>query len=99
MLDTGATRTVLDFGALIKEGYRLSDTGGLVFIETANGLITANQFLLEELSCLGITRQDFEVSAYLFEDPQENVKGVLGLDLLQGLELCIDFRANKVRLQ
>ena len=98
VLDTGATHTVLDFSALIKEGYRLSDMRGLVFIETANGLITANKFLLKELSCLGTTRQDFEVSAYLFEDPQENVKGVLGLDFLQGLELCIDFKANKVTL-
>ena len=84
---------------MIKEGYRLSDTRGLVFIETANGLITANKFLVEELRCLGVARQNFEVSAYLFEDPQENVKGVLGLDFLQGHELCIDFTANTVTLK
>lgn len=99
VLDTGATHTVLDFGALIKEGYRLSDTRGLVFIETANGLITANKFLVKELRCLGVARQGFEVSAYLFEDPQENVKGVLGLDFLQGHELCIDFAADTVTLK
>lgn len=99
VLDTGATHTVVDFGALIKEGYRLSDTQGLVFIETANGLITANKFRIKELTCLGITRKDFEVSSFLFDDPQENVKGIVGLDFLQGLEICLDFRNGSVTVK
>lgn len=99
VLDTGATHTVVDFGALIKEGYRLSDTQGLVFIETANGLITANKFRVKELPCLGITRQNFEVSSFLFDDPQENVKGIMGLDFLQGLEICLDFRNGWVTVK
>ena len=99
VLDTGATHTVLDFGALIKEGYRLSDTRGLVFIETANGLITANKFRIRELTCLGITREDFEVSSFLFDDPQENVKGILGLDFLRGLEICLNFKVGTVTVK
>ena len=99
VLDTGATHTVVDFGVLIKEGYRLSDTQGLVFIETANGLITANKFRVKQLTCLGIARQNFEVSSFLFDDPQENVKGILGLDFLDGREVCLDFRENKVTVR
>ena len=99
VLDTGATHTVVDFGAVIKEGYRLSDTQGLVFIETANGLITANKFRVKELTCLDITRQDFEVSSFLFDDPQENVKGIVGLDFLQGLEICLNFKTGRVTVK
>ncbi len=42
VLDTGASHTFIDFGILIKEGYRLSDSQGLVPVETANGIIYAN---------------------------------------------------------
>ena len=99
VLDTGATHTILDFGVLIKEGYRLSDTRGLVFIETANGLITANKFRVKQLTCLGVVRRDFEVSLFLFDDPQENAKGILGLDFLAGLEVCLDFSASTVTVR
>ena len=44
VLDSGASHTFIDFGILIKEGYRLGDTKGLVPVETANGIIHANRF-------------------------------------------------------
>jgi len=99
VLDTGATHTILDFGVLIKEGYRLSDTRGLVFIETANGLITANKFLVKQITCLGTVRENFEVSSFLFDDPQDNVKGILGLDFLNDLEVCLNFREGMVTVK
>ena len=96
ILDTGATHTVIDFGVLIGEGYLLDDTKGLTFFETANGIKEANVFQVKQLTCLGITRTDFEVSAYLFDDPQASAKGVVGLDFLLNLEICIDLKQNVV---
>jgi hypothetical protein len=39
ILDTGATHAIINLGVLIKEGYRLNDSKGIVFIETANCLV------------------------------------------------------------
>jgi predicted aspartyl protease len=44
VLDTGASHTFINFGILIKEGYRVGDTKGLVPVETANGIIYANRY-------------------------------------------------------
>lgn len=96
ILDTGATHTVIDFGVLIEEGYLLDDTKGLVFFETANGIKEANIFQVKQLTCLGITRANFEISAYLLDDPQASAKGVIGLDFLAGLEVCVNLRENNV---
>jgi len=49
VLDTGASHTFVDFGILIKEGYRMNDTKGLVPVETANGIIPANRFEVESV--------------------------------------------------
>ena len=63
VLDTGASHTFINFGILIKEGYRMGDTKGLVPIETANGIIYANRFDVANFSILGITKKSFEVTS------------------------------------
>ncbi len=90
VLDSGASHTFIDFGILIKEGYRLGDTKGLVPVETANGIIHANRFDVDLLSALGIQKQNFEVTSYLFDDPESTFRGVIGLDFLAGTKFCID---------
>ena len=59
----------------------MGDTKGLVPVETANGIIYANRYEIQSLVCLGITRQNIEVTPYLFDDP-ESYQGVVGLDFL-----------------
>ena len=90
VLDSGASHTFIDFGILIKEGYRLGDTKGLVPVETANGIIHANRFDVALLAALGIQKQNFEVTSYLFDDPESTFRGVIGLDFLAGTKFCID---------
>ncbi len=90
VLDTGASHTFVDFGVLIKEGYRKSDTGGIVPIETANGIILANLYTISQISALGITMTDFEVTSYLFDDPETTYQGVIGLDFFADKEFCIN---------
>ena len=62
VLDTGASHSFIDFGILINEGFRLSDTKGLVQVETANGIINSNTFIIESMSALGITKRSFEIT-------------------------------------
>ncbi len=94
VIDTGASHTFIDFGVLIKEGYRLNDTKGIIAIETANGIIYANRFDVTFINALGISRDNFEITSYLFDDPESNFKGVLGLDFLAEKEICINLKDN-----
>jgi predicted aspartyl protease len=96
VLDTGASHTFISLGVLIKEGYRIGDTKGIVPVETANGIIYANRFDVTFLSALGITKQEFEVTSYLFDEPEDNYQGVIGLDFFKGAKFCIDLNANEI---
>ena len=98
VLDTGASHTFLNFGILIKEGYRMGDTKGLVPIETANGIIYANRFDLSDISALGISKNNFEVTSFLFDDPEGDYQGVIGLDFLADKKFCIDLLKNEISI-
>lgn len=99
VLDTGASHTFIDFGILVKEGYRMDDSKGIVPVETANGIILANLFEVNMLEALGLTKQNFEVTSYLFDDPEGSFKGVIGLDFLEGKEFCVSLRENLVKIK
>lgn len=98
VLDTGASHTFINFGVLIKEGYRVGDTKGLVPVETANGIIYANRFNITHIESLGIAKENFEVTSYIFDDPENNYQGVLGLDFLRKMKFCIDLDMNEISL-
>ncbi len=99
VLDTGASHTFIDFGLLIKEGYRKSQTRGVVPVETANGIILANTYLLSSIVTLGIEKKQFEITSYLFDAPESNYKGVIGLDFLADKEFCIDLKKGIIKIQ
>jgi predicted aspartyl protease len=99
VLDTGASHTFIDFGILVKEGYRKSDTKGIVPIETANGVIFANRYIVSKITALGMTKTDFEVTSYLFDEPESNFKGVIGLDFLAEKEFCINLKKNLIKIK
>ena len=98
VLDTGASHTFINFGVLIKEGYRVGDTKGLVPVETANGIIYANRYEITKITGLGIVKENFEVTSYIFDDPETNYQGVIGLDFFAGMKFCIDLDANEISL-
>ncbi len=98
VLDTGASHTFINFGVLIKEGYRVGDTKGLVPVETANGIIYANRYEINKMIGLGIIKENFEVTSYIFDDPETNYQGVIGLDFFEKMKFCIDLDANEISL-
>ena len=99
VLDTGASHTFVDFGLLIKEGYRKSETKGIVPIETANGIILANTYTISKITALGIVKTNFEVTSYLFDEPESNFKGVIGLDFLTEKEFCINLKKGLITIK
>ena len=99
VLDTGASHTFVDFGVLIKEGYRKNDTKGIIPIETANGIILANLYVIAKITALGITKTNFEVTSYLFDEPENNYKGVIGLDFLMEKEFCINLKKRVITIK
>jgi predicted aspartyl protease len=99
VLDTGASHTFIDFGILIKEGYRKNDTKGIVPIETANGIIFADRYIVSKITALGITKTNFEVTSYLFDEPESDFKGVIGLDFLIDNEFCISLKKSLITIK
>ena len=98
ILDSGASHTVVDFGVLIDQGFRIGDTKGLIPIDTANGILYVNRFILPKISALGISKQNFEVTSYLFDNIENNYQGILGLDFLEGTKFCIDLVENEITI-
>ena len=99
VLDTGASHTFIDFGVLIKEGYKKDQTKGIVPVETANGIILANTYIISKITALGITKTEFEVTSYLFDDPESNFKAVIGLDFFNDREFCISLKKNIITVK
>ena len=99
VLDTGASHTFIDFGILIKEGYRKNDTKGIVPIETANGIIFADRYIVSKITAIGITKTNFEVTSYLFDEPESDFKGVIGLDFLLDNEFCISLKKSLITIK
>ena len=99
VLDTGASHTFIDFGILIKEGYRKNDTKGILPIETANGIIFADRYIVSKITALGITKTNFEVTSYLFDEPESDFKGVIGLDFLLDNEFCISLKKSLITIK
>jgi predicted aspartyl protease len=98
VVDTGASHTVIDFGVLVDAGYRLGDTKGVVPIETANGIISANLFVVKKIAILGIEKHDFEVCSYLLGQPEDEIKGVEGLDFFEDKKIRIDFKNSDITI-
>jgi predicted aspartyl protease len=99
VFDTGASHTFIHFWVLIKAGVRRGDAISEIEVSTANGIITAHTFKVDSISVLGIIKKNFIVSSYLFDDPEENHQGVIGLDFLKDTKYCIDMKNNLLTIE
>ncbi len=101
ILDTGASHTTLDSNELYIAGYNLSSALGIVDIETANGVVQAELFEIQELTALGITRKNFPVMIYDFlaHGMLSNYQGLLGMDFFEGKKFCIDTKNELISVE
>ncbi len=92
-LDTAATHTTIDSNVLYFSGYELKDSKGEKEIETSNGIIVVETYDIEQLECLGIIKNNFEVQVYDFiaHGISSDYDGVIGLNFLKEHKFCIDF--------
>lgn len=100
-LDTGASHTVFDLTQILMLGYKVSDAIRMEQVETGGGLVEMYVFEISQLTCLGITRNSIEVSAYDFFafNIVADFDGVLGLDFFEDLKFCIDLKQKEITMQ
>lgn len=99
-LDTGASHTVIDLTALLIAGYELNDSVETLQLETANGIIEASVFYVNQFSALGIVKENFPLCAYDFmrSNILTDFDGVLGLDFFKNKDLNISFKRFELEI-
>lgn len=99
-VDTGASKTVVDFTELMMAGYRQSQAIGIEEFETGKGNIQASVYRVQEIEALGITYQNFEISSYDFlaNGVLSDIQGVLGLDFFAEHRFCIDLKKRLISI-
>lgn len=98
VLDTAATHTTIDSNVLYFAGYELKNSKGEQKIETSNGIIVVETYDIEQLECLGIVKNNFEVQVYDFiaHGVTSDYDGVIGLNFLKEYKFCIDMVKGEV---
>ena len=101
LLDTGASHTTIDSNELYMADYDLSNTLGTMELETANGIIQAEIFEIQEVAALGISRKNFSIQIYDFlkHGIISKYQGLLGMDFFEGTKFCIDTLSNQITIE
>ncbi len=100
-LDTGASHTTFDLTQILILGYRVSDAIRMEQVETGGGIVETYVFVLKQVTCLGITRSNIEISAYDFFafNIIADFDGVLGLDFFEDVKFCVDLKQKEIVIQ
>lgn len=100
-LDTGASHTTFDLTQILMLGYSVTDAIRMERVKTGGGTVETYVFVLKQLTCLGITRTNIEVSAYDFFafNIVADFDGVLGLDFFEDVKFCIDLKQKEINIQ
>ena len=97
ILDTGATKSLIDLSTLRSLGFGPGQSGKTVTVVTGSSIEIVPIVVLTRLSALGQHRIGFPVLAHTLP-PGSAADGLLGLDFLRNQILTIDFRAGQIRL-
>ncbi len=94
LLDTGASETCFDKNNIVLiENISLKELVEQVNIETANGWIVADVFLIETIDVLGLKLKNHPVQVidFIANGIMSNYAGILGMDILTQRSLCFNF--------
>jgi hypothetical protein len=97
-LDTGATRTLVNWDPLVFIGYDPAAIGPRVEVTTGSGVEFVPELSVRSIRALQHARTDFALLCHTLP-PSATVDGVLGLDFMRGHRLVVDFRAATVILE
>ena len=100
IVDTGASKTVIDHNSLFMLKYSFGDFYGHTEFETANGMLEAQYVKIKRFNCLGIDISSFEICTYNFaaNGIYPEYDGMLGLDFFQNNKVCIDFVKSEITI-
>jgi predicted aspartyl protease len=93
LLDTGASETCFDKNIVLIENISLKELVEQVTIETANGWIVADVFLIDTIDVLGLKLKNHPVQVidFIANGIMSNYAGILGMDILTQKNLCFNF--------
>jgi hypothetical protein len=97
-LDTGATRTLVNWDPIVFIGYDPAAIGPRVEVTTGSGVEFVPELPVRTVQALQQVRNDFPVLCHTLP-PSATVDGVLGLDFMPGHRLIVDFRTASVSLE
>lgn len=96
-IDTGATRTVLNEELLRSLGYEVDAIPGQGSMLTGSGAVAVRRLRASAIETCGLRCVELEVICHPLP-PMTLVDGLLGLDVLEGRSLHLDFRLNLVNI-
>lgn len=96
LLDTGSTDTYIDKNILYIEQINLKDAIEQVEVETANGWILADVFIIDSIEVFGVKfdNHPIQVIDFIANGIVSNYSGILGMDILKQKNLCFHFEKN-----
>ena len=94
LLDTGSSDTYLDKNILYIEQISLKEAIEQVEVETANGWMLADVFLIDSIDAFGfkLKNHPIQVIDFIANGIISNYSGILGMDFLKQINLCFQFR-------
>ncbi|MGH7173968.1 MAG: aspartyl protease family protein [Gemmataceae bacterium] len=96
-VDTGASLTSIAERYLILAGYDPSQAPRRVRVTTPSGVVWMPQLPVTRIKALGQERVNFLVLSHALP-PTATFDGLLGLDVVRGQTLTIDFRGGQISL-
>ncbi|HEY2415775.1 MAG TPA: retropepsin-like aspartic protease [Pirellulaceae bacterium] len=96
--DTGATTTLVNRDVLIGLGYDLVTAIDQVQVTTGSRVEFAPKVTVQRFEALGIRRESFPLLAHTLP-PSAGIDGVIGLDLVRGFKVVIDFRSGSLSIE
>jgi len=97
ILDTGATKSLINVSKLLVLGFDPSQSGRTMTVVTGSSVEIVPLVVLTRLSALGQHRNGFPLLSHALPTGSA-VDGLLGLDFFRDQVLTVDFRAGHISL-
>ena len=98
LLDTGSTDTYLDKNILYIEQINLKEAVEQVEVETANGWMIADVFIIDAIEVFGVKFKNHRIQVidFIANGILSNYSGILGMDILASKNLCFHFEKSAI---
>ena len=102
LFDTGAAKTEISHETAIKLGFSAKDGIAKTSITTMAGKIEGYQLILPEIKVFNQTFKNFKIGVFdiaVTKDNNDEIDGIIGMDIISQFKLLIDGPNKRVRVQ